>query len=518
MLDKWLGVKIHHYLHILGIMVLAFGLPINKVLMSIGAIWGVSNLILEANYSTYWENIKRNKTYLLLLGLFCLHIVAMAWSENWSYGLHDLRVKLPLFVVPLALVAHPVVKKNEINLILLTFLLSLLICSGINFNYFIEYISDNSPERFREMSLFGSHIRFSILIVIGIVLSVYFSTILNKYRVLFIVLSLWFLTYTFYSQVMSGILSLIAALVFFLFYFGWKFIWIRVLSIVLFISSVFLVFFFIQSLGNGSIKMNSGKLEKITAKGHVYYHDTIHPVFEQGRHVYINISDEELKADWSKYSKLDYMGQDAKNQTLRETLYRYMTAKGLKKDAEGLSKLTKNDIQNIENGIASPMLLERGLFSRFTTIRYQIENTSNPNGHSLLQRIVYWKTGMQIIKENPILGVGTGDVQDAFDEQYRQNNTLLQKEYWFRAHNMFMTIQISFGVLGTILFTYFLLSFLQHNYSRGNLLAFVIFGVIISSFFIEDTLETQTGVSLFALFFGLFLTNSPETNLKKTES
>ncbi len=82
MLDRWLGVKIHHYLHILGMMVLAFGLPMNKVLMSIGAIWGVSNLVLEGHFSTYWKNCKENRTFLFLLGFFLLHIVAMIWSSN----------------------------------------------------------------------------------------------------------------------------------------------------------------------------------------------------------------------------------------------------------------------------------------------------------------------------------------------------------------------------------------------------------------------------------------------------
>jgi hypothetical protein len=518
MLDKWLGVKIHHYLHVLGMMILAFGIPMNKVLMSIGAIWGVSNLLLEAKFLTYWENAKKNKTFLFLFGLFVLHFVALIWSENWSYGLHDIKVKLPLFAVPLALVAHPIVNKKEVQLILLSFLLSLLICSGINFNYFLDFISGHSPEKFRDMSLFGSHIRFSILIVIGIVVSSYFALKLPKFRVLFLGLALWFLTYTFYSQVISGILSLLGALAIFLLVFVWKYKWIKVLTIVLFVSTSLVTWIFIHNLSNGPKKKSFALLEKYTAQGHLYYHDTVHPVYERGRNIYNYISEEELKASWLHYSKLDFMGKDAKNHTLRETLYRYMTAKNLKKDAAGLRKLTQKDIENIENGIASPFMLEKGLLSRFTTIRFQIENASNPNGMSLLQRIEYWKTGIKIIQENPFLGVGTGDVQDAFNEQYRKNKTRLKPEYWFRSHNMFMTIQISFGLIGTSLFALFLLSFLRKNYAQKNILAIVLFGSIVASFFIEDTLETQTGVSLFALFFGLFLTDSSENNLQEVES
>jgi O-antigen ligase len=160
-------------------------------------------------------------------------------------------------------------------------------------------------------------------------------------------------------------------------------------------------------------------------------------------------------------------------------------------------------------------LLEKGIFSRINTIRYQLENSSNPNGQSLLQRIEYWKTAIRIIQENPILGVGTGDVQDAFNEQYTKHKTKLQPEYWFRAHNMFLTVQLSFGILGSLLFLSFLYSFLKINFHSRQLIAFCIFGAIFASFFMEDTLETQTGVSLFAFFLGLYLV--PNDALSKTK-
>jgi hypothetical protein len=82
---------------------------------------------------------------------------------------------------------------------------------------------------------------------------------------------------------------------------------------------------------------------------------------------------------------------------------------------------------------------------------------------------------------------------------------------------MFLTVQISFGILGSILFLLFLLSFLRKNYDQRNILAVCLFGVIIVSFFIEDTLETQTGVTLFSLFFGLFLFDQQKVDLEEEE-
>ena len=514
MLERWFGTKIHHHLHILGMMILAFGLPLNKVLMSIGAIWGASNLILEGKFSDYRKKIQQNQPFQLLLGFFLLHLVAMAWSSNWEYGLHDLRIKLPILAVPLALVAHPINKKSEVHLILLTFLIGLLICTGYNFNYFLHHISQNSPEKFREMSQFGSHIRLGILVVIGCFISIYFAWFYRKWFIPFVLVSVWLLTYTFFSQVVSSIISLIVGVLFIGIYYLWQRKWLRfsiiISGFVLFILGIL----FLQHL-NRPKNLSGIKVEHWTAHGHFYYNDLKNPIFENGKPIYLHISPEELIADWPKYFKIPYNGKDKKGHLIRETFYRYMTAKDLKKDAEGLSKLTSSDIQNIENGLVSPELLEKGIFSRINTIRFQLENASNPNGQSLLQRIEYWKTAIRIIQENPIFGVGTGDVQDAFNAQYVQHKTQLLPEYWFRAHNMFLTIQLSFGILGSLLFLSFLYSFLKINFEAKQLIAFCIFGAIFASFFIEDTLETQAGVSLFAFFFGLYLT--PGKTLLKTK-
>ncbi|MGJ8661804.1 MAG: O-antigen ligase family protein, partial [Bacteroidota bacterium] len=302
------------------------------------------------------------------------------------------------------------------------------------------------------------------------------------------------------------------SILFFGLYYGWRYKTVKILSLLCVIFGAIGSILFIKSLDHIKKPSANIHLERKTALGHMYYHDTVNPVYEQGKPIYIHISDEELKANWPKYSDLDYEGKDTKGNTLRETLFRYMTAKDLKKDAEGLSKLSKDDIENIEDGLASPLLLEKGVLSRLNAIRYQVENSSDPNGQSLLQRIEYWKTGIKIIQENPLFGVGTGDVQDVFNAQYQKNRTALHREYWFRAHNMFLTVQITFGIIGSVIFIGFLFSFLRKNFRAKRVLAFCLFGVIVASFFIEDTLETQTGVSLFALFFGLFLYDDSEVN------
>jgi O-antigen ligase len=149
-----------------------------------------------------------------------------------------------------------------------------------------------------------------------------------------------------------------------------------------------------------------------------------------------------------------------------------------------------------------------------TGIKFQLNNTTDPNGHSLLQRIEYWKTAWQIIRKNWFLGVGTGDVQQAFDREYISQNSPLRPENRLRAHNSYLTIWISFGIIGLILFLWMLLSFLIVQVRNNAFIPTMFMLIAICTFFIEDTLETQMGVTFFAFFYGLYI-NSGTRNLKE---
>ena len=170
-----------------------------------------------------------------------------------------------------------------------------------------------------------------------------------------------------------------------------------------------------------------------------------------------------------------------------------------------MNKLTPFDVHNIENGIASVELLKSGIMARLNGIKYQFNNNFDPNGHSILQRLEYWKTALKIIRKNWIIGTGTGDVQLAFDQQYEKDNSILLKKNRLRAHNMYLTIWLTFGISGLIVFVGFLYSFIRINIKNKELIAILFFFVMIATFLIEDTIETQMGVSIISLFSGLFM-------------
>ena len=159
---------------------------------------------------------------------------------------------------------------------------------------------------------------------------------------------------------------------------------------------------------------------------------------------------------------------------------------------------------SVEKGMASESEMKIGFWGRIEGLKYQIHNTSNPNGHSLLQRLEAWDVGKQIFKDHIYLGVGTGDLDDAYKSKYEETATKLTLENQIRAHNTYLTCLITFGGIGLISLIYMIFSFIKIQVRNTHLMGFLFMFVMLVTFFFEDTLETQTGVTLFSFFAALY--------------
>ncbi len=215
----------------------------------------------------------------------------------------------------------------------------------------------------------------------------------------------------------------------------------------------------------------------------------------------INVCSKELKETWEKRSTIKIEDSTPKGDRIDYLIIHYLATKNLTKDAQGINQLSDEDISRIEKGFFYPK--EKILTAPFHNLRFQLNNMTNPNGNSLLQRIEHWKTARKIISENWLFGVGTGDVQLAFDKKYDETNSLLLPENRNRSHNQFFAIWIGIGVFGLVIFLWFHFKFIQFQLQNNQLLGLSFIVICITSYFFEDSLETQQVVSFFGLFFGL---------------
>lgn len=504
MLDKLFGYPAHKYLHFIGALIVVVGLPLNKVVMSIGAIWLIANVVLEGNYAHYWKNIKQNNVFWLILLMFMFHIVGLFWSDDIGYGLRDIRTKLPFLTLPLALFALPL-ERHFRKWIYLAFLLSLSITSLINF-FWGFIINDSTTIDIREISLFGSHIRYGLLIVFGFGITVVKGCQEKKYT--WLIWSLWFLTYTIITQVLTAYFALIVMAVGLIVY---RFSKLKNKKLKIILSSSFssliilLGFILFNFLIPEKITVDEASLPKFTVQGNPYQHYTENKLTENGHPIMLYISEKELKENWKKRSSYDFYGTDDKGHALKGTLIRYMASKGLTKDAEGISALTDEDIRWIEQGVPSIRITEGKGLKRIDELKFELQRYllgESPSGNSLLQRFEYWKTAWYIIQNNIWFGVGTGDVQNEFDLAYEALDSPLEKDFRHRSHNQFLTFWVSFGIGGFLVFTALWLLLFKQVVHQGNWLKLCFVLIAIASFIPEDTLETQQGVTFIGFFIG----------------
>ncbi len=510
MLNRLFGSNTHTYLHIFGLSGIAFGIPLNKIMMSVGMMFVVLNLLLEGDFKKYYQNLKTNKAFLFILGFFLLHVISLLWSSNFNYYINDLRVKLPLLVLPTVIVAKPILNKVHFKIILWSFVISTVIVTLINFLSYQQIFGERIYQEIREMSLFSSHIRLSIIISMVILI---LSSFLKKKKIHFnaflLILIAWLIFYTIYSQVLSGVLTLTIAFSTYIILQLWQTRkkLITPLFSILFFAIIYLLVWMFSPVNIDKEKYYNLELKSANGNDYTHVFQFISPINNLPTHLYI--CNKEIDDNWKLYSRIPIDSLDKMGQPIKETLIRYLFSKNLRKDSVGLTKLSQNDIKRIEQGVTD--YRNHSILSRLYGVKYQIINPSDPNGHSILQRLEFWRTGWQIAKKNFIIGTGAGDVQDEFNKQYVINNSKLKIENRKRAHNYFLTILITFGVIGLIYFIWMLVHFIQINVENKTIIGLMFIIIIITSFLVEDTIETQTGVTFFGLFYGLF-------SLKKFDS
>ncbi len=518
MLRNRLGEQTYHSLFYVGYLGIAVGLPLSKAVLSIALVYLILLFILGGEIKDSIRKIKTQPVFVLLLAFLFFHLLSFWWSEDFGYAFKDLKNKIPLYVLPFLWLMHPLKSQKETNWLLGLFVLSVSLASVINFgNYRFGWFGKTYVD-IRSLSLFISHIRFSLMIVFATAISWMFIKQKTGFvRFLLLVLIAWFIYYTYYSQVLSGVLVLGGALICVLIYemIQRKNIYfsILVLAFLVGIGSLFSygVWFLLQKQ---ELRVSLENLPEKTKEGNWYEHQTNPLILENGYPLYCFINEYELQREWNKRSWIPYDSLDRKGQEVRTTLIRFLNSKGLHKDAEGISALTNKDIQHIENGVPTIFALKNGFIARMHEMKYELLNNENPNGQSVSQRLIYWKTGFKIAKNNWFFGIGAGDIEKAFQKQYEADNSPLEIHNRNRSHNQLLTYFITFGVVGLLLFLWILLKAWKYCRAESNLLGILFLTIGILSFMVEDTLETQTGVTFFAFFFGYFMSSKQKNGIQ----
>lgn len=503
-----------------GLMILVFSLPLSVFLISIGLFVLIIHWLTEKPLYERWKILTQRPSLWLIFIFYTVHLIWLFNTSDFSYAFHDLKIKLPFLIIPLIIGTSEPLETKSIKKILGAFCLGVLI-SSLYSAYKIYTIAGDPMALGKEISPFVSHIRLALMVDFAIFALFWMinTTGAAKLRFAYFALALWFCGFQVILQSLTGIvvLLIIAAIytcIIILKSNHFMVKWFLSILLLLFVllPSTYVVHTYTRYFT--PLPVDTLTLDKTTLSGNAYWHDIHSKFIENANYTYLYICDKELQVEWEKRSKFGYDDPDSFGNQIKFTLFRYLSSKGLRKDSAAMSQLTNEDIRNVENGVANIMYTGKsGITPRVYRLiweLYHYNQGANPTGYSVAQRCEYLKTAFRIIRKNFWFGTGTGDVKEAFQNQYKIDNTQLSQKWQLRAHNQFVTFLLTFGVFGFIIVLASLIipPWMEKRYSGYLFLSF--FLVFLLSMLNEDTLETHAGISFIAIFYSLFLYAKPE--------
>ena len=109
----------HEQVYFYTLILLAASIPLSIFTTSMFQIVLAGNWLLEGRFAEKWKKAKQNRALQVLMLLFLLHLLGLLWSQDLAYGMKDLKIKLPLFALPLILATSVPLVKRQVHFILL---------------------------------------------------------------------------------------------------------------------------------------------------------------------------------------------------------------------------------------------------------------------------------------------------------------------------------------------------------------------------------------------------------------
>lgn len=513
------SAKIHRYLYFAALVVMACALPYSLFTVNVCFITLLSNWVLEFGWKEKVKRFKNNPALWSFLLIYLAIFISFFYSDNLIRAEREIRMWLPILIIPIVVATSQLLQKKEIKATLLLFCLSISFTTFQGLYIFVRHF-DQIGQNVRFLSPYLLHIRLSLLINIAIFSLWYLSFSKSFFksvliRVLLSALSVWFVVFLLILQSVTGIVIFVIVSILLLLWFAFR----SNSSIVkLGLSASFLLIFtlliayLVYNINRYYTRfpVDFTNLPEKTVNGNIYRHDMLNKQYENGHLVWINICDNELDRGWQRISKIPFSEKDKAGNSINKTAIRYLASKGLAKDSIGLSKLDSVDVRLIENGVSSVIYREHkvGFYPRFYQLLWEIDmyrTFGTISGSSVVQRYIFLKSTWGIIKKNLFFGVGIGDAKDELFKYYKANEPNLRQESWKSTHNQYLYIWLTSGLLGLTMFLFgFLFPFLNKKMYQ-HFLPFTFMLILLISMFSIETFERFLGTSFIAFFYSIFI-------------
>jgi O-antigen ligase len=140
--------------------------------------------------------------------------------------------------------------------------------------------------------------------------------------------------------------------------------------------------------------------------------------------------------------------------------------------------------------------------------KYELSENHIEGYNGLTMRLAQWESSISIILNDPILGVGIGDVQDELQKVYKKNYLKYSYLEQFNAHNEYIQTILGLGLVGLFIFLASLMISAYRAFRERELLYLGFIGLFAYCCITESMLHMQKGVVFYTFFNSLFYFHS----------
>jgi len=120
-------------------------------------------------------------------------------------------------------------------------------------------------------------------------------------------------------------------------------------------------------------------------------------------------------------------------------------------------------------------------------------------------RIPIWKSSINVIKHNLVLGVGAGDASYELQKEYLSEGYSEMYYNNLNAHDQYLEILLGTGLIGLLIFAWIISYMVYIAIKRRNLIFGLFLLIVLIFFLFESILNRIAGVTFFSLFSFLLL-------------
>jgi hypothetical protein len=166
-------LQIHEQVYFYGLVFIAVSLPLSRYTLTLAQMLILANWLAEMRFREKWQRFLKSPALWAFLSLYLVHAIGLLWSSDGAYAFKDMQVKVPLFLIPLVVGTSKPLLRAQTDRILLLFSLSVFVGTMASVMALLGWLPVE-VEGYRSLSLFISHIRFALMIVLAILVAVWF--------------------------------------------------------------------------------------------------------------------------------------------------------------------------------------------------------------------------------------------------------------------------------------------------------------------------------------------------------